>query len=404
MDSLCLYSIQRKKVLFSSRVPFIILSLFVIFLFTNNHSALFISDYFILPVLFSLFALLTIVRTGKFVLDYFSIGFIFVFVIGVFLSLIHFTEIDRGTMLSYFVWLIVLITVPSVKPDTKSIGYLLNGFILGALVCSLIFIFFHVEYGDTGRLTIRFLNNEEIDPNYLGCFLCIGFSFCLLYIMKTIRKRAFLLLYILSSIIILYAIFLSGSRAAYLFALLSFAGFLLELSKKLNSSKKFFLYATILIFAVAGGIIVIKVLPSNLLRRFGASSLHDISNTRRLEHWLFGFKAFSLSPMGYGFIHTKDILTTYVNHASDCHNTFITFLLHFGVFGFATIVYVLFRILKPIFKSKSPFWIFFIIAFLLNGVIISNHLGVPFWMPLIVLYYFRDKTIRNQFVNFKWLP
>ncbi len=384
-----------------SKASFLVLALFVALIFTNNHSALFISDYYYALVVFVACGIGIVLISGKIKIDYFNILNFILFIILIFNSIFRANDVDHGTLMSYIAWFATLIIVPNMIPTERSINLLLKSFIIGSLVCAIMIFVFKVTYGETHRYTIKFINNEIVDPNYLGCFLWIGLTFCLYFIAQTIgryKSMKLAILYSFLAVVILYAIVLTGSRAAYLCSFLSAIGFFGQIWKRKNE-RYFLLFAGIIVLIVSV-VCYIEIIPEEIKFRFGFSSLKDDSNAQRLEHWYWGLRAFLLHPFGYGAAHTKYVLTEYVGHRSDAHNTYITLLLQFGVVGFFIFLYLFIRLIKPFLKSKSPFWILFITAFIFNGFIIANHLGIPFWVTIVVLYYVGNSKVFESYVKF----
>lgn len=389
-----------QKIAFIDRLALIALSLFVLFTFTNNHIAFFISEYFILLLLFIACGIYKVLIKKTFIFTYFNLSVILLFIYLIFLSALYWLDVDYGTLLSYCVWFLVLFFIPNIRVNEKSINMLLNSFVLSSLIISLLIIIFPHQYLGTGRYTLKLGNNTAIDPNYLGCFLYTGLSFCFFFLLKgySSNRKKYKIIYSLISIVITYSIFLTGSRAAYFCTFIVFIGFILQLLKRQSFQKKIVVFLLLIVFLFSAIYFVVNTLPANLLSRFGFSTLNDGSNRLRVEHWKAALNAILFRPFGYSASHTMHILSTYTPHSSDAHNTYLTFFLQFGVIGFFVLLITFFRLVKPIIKGKNLFWISFVLAFLLNSFIIANHLGISYWISVIIIYYLNDKEISAAFM------
>ena len=134
-------------------------------------------------------------------------------------------------------------------------------------------------------------------------------------------------------------------------------------------------------------VIIISFLPEEILERFSLSSLNDESNSKRISHWIAAVEAFAKKPiLGYGASHTMTILTQYASHVSDAHNTVLTFLLHFGLVGFLPICILFLQIFMRLSKAGNKVWLFFFGGYIFINLIIANHLGISFWIPLVLFY------------------
>lgn len=360
--------------------PFLLLGVFALFVFLDNHNALFIADYYQMLLLLICYGCAWVFcgRTVYMSREAIALICLAVYLVGI--SFVNYREVDRGTLLSYLLWFLAFFFLVILPSDKKSVDFLIACYMIGACIAALLVLIFRHPYGDTGRFSILIPGNEDVDPNYLGSFLFSAVSLSLFIIP---RKTGHRIVYLLIAFIILCGLALTGSRAAYLSIFIVLFGFLLKVLR--GKQRKYFWLALLVLF-VAGGIIF-AVMPEEFRQRFSIGSLFDTSNQLRLEHWGAALRAFSKRPIfGYGAIHTKTILSNYANHVSDAHSTMLTFMLHFGLVGMILFGYLFWKIVRPIFKSKNILGIAFLLAFFINNFIIANHLGISFWLPLMMLY------------------
>lgn len=371
---------NQEKVFF----PYLMLGLFAAFVVFANHNALFISDYYYFLVAIIGYGCCFGLINHRIKLNT-TIACLCALLGCLALStLLNFSLMDRGTLLSYCVWFLAVIVMVFEKNNLKSLDFVIKCNVFGAMVVSLLVILFQKQYGETGRYTIQIGSGEIVDPNYLAAYMFNGLFFGILFYLK--RERNVLLL--IELVVIFCGIALTGSRAAYLCVCIVGVGFLLQyvlFSKKKKASVKNFVkpFLLLLVFcAVAVAFIVL--LPDNLKERFSFSSLFDDSNQMRLEHWWNAIEVWKEKPLlGFGAAHTKVLLQQYVGHTADAHNTFLTILLHFGLIGSLIFIFLLWQVFFPVVKNKNIYLISYVVAFFAYNCIIANHLGVSFWLPII---------------------
>ena len=357
----------------------------VFFVFINKHQALFIAHDFIPLILFIAYVCLFRYEDTKLSPILISFGLL------VFSSATHFDIFDSGTFFSYTIWLIVMGFSLENILKKEEISALMIAFILGSLVASVLVILqrHHYAYDGSFRFTIKVLNNDEIDPNYLASFLYIGVIFSLykIHVQKKTKQKV---LFFIAFIIIVFALFMTGSRAAYIAVACALLGYGVNVLK--TTKHKIETLLAFVLIIVCCSLVVITKLSADTLERFNPKNLMDGSNIKRLAHWLAACKAFFKSPiLGYGSAHTILILTKYANHVSDAHNTYLSILLHFGLIGSIPIIVLFFKTITAFVKKQDKEWLFYFMGFLFINLIIANHLGISFWLPLLVFYQISKK-------------
>lgn len=361
----------------------------IVFCFINNHKALFIADYYIFLLLFVGYILFK--RQGTMRIHPIMLSLIIVFVT----SLLFFSMVDRGTLLSYIIWIIVMNLGLSYKFNKKELSCMMWGFVIGSLIMAILVIAqqHHFYYPGSYRFSIQLFNNEEVDPNYLAAFMYLGAIFSIHNLLDKKQKKKYLLTLFL--IIILIAIFMTGSRAVYVALAIALFGIMLRTLK--NGKKN---GGSILLFLLVCFLLVIIVstkISDEIIERFDFSTLMDASNLKRLQHWKAAVIAFFKNPLlGYGASHTMSILSTFANHSSDAHNTFFTILLHFGLIGSIPIFSLLLKIFNRFRNKRSTEWFFYFLGFLFINFIVANHLGISFWLPILIFY---QLSSRKEFEN-----
>ena len=391
---------SRNIIVSINGIKYLLLVLYILFVFFNNHSALFIADYCLPLLLFILLGTIEKIEKKDLTFSKYSVSIFLLCTILLITSFFNLNIIDRGTLISYVVWFLFVIVAFCDMPKQKTIDKLMNSFILSSFIISIIIIVCKHEYLHPGynRFTIQIGNNVEIDPNYLSAFMMIGLVFSLYWIgLSSNENKGWKLLHLISALTIAYAILLTGSRATFLGIIICLMGFALQVLSQKKASYKLFILILLPLALISVVLLVQIFLPDDLLSRFEVNSLADSSNSRRIQHWISAIECILKRPVfGYGAAHTKDILQIFSGHIGDAHNTLLTLLLHFGVVGTTIFLYILFSICKKIFCSKKPFWISFFIGFLFINLIIANHLGISFWLVIVMLYYIGNSNIIQE--------
>lgn len=372
--------------------PFFVLGLCIIGVFTNNHPALFIADYYILLLVFLACVTIIIIKRGMVIYKNRMLSMAVIMVITLCIgSIFHVNELDFGTLFSYIIWFLVIIYGSQLKFSWKTIKFLMYSFFSASLIIVFMIIAFKRQYvyQGSGRSTIQFGSNVQIDPNYLANYMFVGLSFGL-FLLYTAQRKVIKKVCVLGIIVILWGIVLTGSRAGLLCSIISILGFALQHMKDASNAKKVIILFLVPVLLILAYYLIIMYLPDEMLSRFAISSLRDSSNARRLDHWYKAIIAATKNPVGYGSMHTMQILEKYTGSIADAHNTFLTIQLQFGIVGLISFVVFLFKTFKMLFVNLNTFWLGFVFAFILNNFIIANHLGISFWVVIMMFYYISE--------------
>lgn len=158
-------------------------------------------------------------------------------------------------------------------PNLAELIFLSNAFVLSVVIISLIILLFGLRYGE-GRKSIS-LFYTFIDPNYLASFM----SAPAIIILKRFlypRGSYYRLKWGLIALIVISAIFLTGSRGA--FVAIIFASLTL-----LCYRAKYFPFYLLGLCILLGAIFFI--LPGYITDRFLHTSYNDGSNRQRISQW-----------------------------------------------------------------------------------------------------------------------
>ncbi|KRE83810.1 hypothetical protein ASG89_11870 [Paenibacillus sp. Soil766] len=363
-------------------------SIALLFMFTNNHNALMIADYyqiFLLAIVATLLSILA--RKQKIILSFNHIVIISFAMNFILVNLLTSLEIDRGYFLSYLLYICLYFVLTLKKYNSNDIYKFITAYIHSAVILALMIIIIRHTYGmDTSfRYTIKFSNNEAIDPNYLAAYIIVPALFSLKrWLMPVDRNKKFY--YAITTLVICFGTLLTGSRAALIalvVGILCVMYYYLIKFKKVTEKTILKIYASLIVlFFIC--IISLFALPNVVESRLFESSYNDGSNKLRFAHWIASLESIGKNPLfGYGSVETKNILMSSVHHYGDVHNTVLSFWLQTGLVGLTCMIILHIRIwslLKSGFILKS-----ILICNVITALIISCQLTIGFWTLLILL-------------------
>ena len=202
------------------------------------------------------------------------------------------------------------------------------------------------NYLRNGRLrAFGFLNSAVIFSNYLSIFV--------IYTISYIKKKKYFIMRSILLVIMIFCLYLSGSRTPFFSVFVSF--FLLFLFKK--RANLIPLLSTLAI----GFILLLLTLAEGL----------DLSSLGRIKQYIEAFNLFFQRPFGWGWGYAgfpKGVVSF------DC--TILVLLVNFGILG-GVILYILFKkfLLQNVYLNFFG-CILIVNIFLLSGFVNCIHLGI----------------------------
>lgn len=378
-------------------LPILFFGLFIFFTFYSNNRFLGITNYYIFPIMAILSSIMFFMRPQnkmKINIEHYCI-LLLIYILG--FNLIRFsTGIDIGVYMSYFIYMTLFFWITQIKTNKKEMKFLINSYIASSIIISLMIIIFRQELDGwigTYRYTLKFHNHVYIDPNYIASFINIAVVFSLNRVFIYNKKLA-KILYVIVTLLISGAVFLTGSRAGVI-ALFFCYSFVFAINIKL---KNFFI---VLISIVLLAILIFSFLPEGLTQRIFNSSYLETNQTRLLN-WKYGIEAFLYRPLfGYGIMETQHILGNYFGRMKAVHNTYLAFLVHFGAIGFLLIATIVVNIFFKIYKSRIRVMLGSLISLFFTSIMVENNITITFWSILIITYLVYDFVKRNPEVSIK---
>lgn len=292
-------------------------------------------------------------------------------------SLQYFEEAKAVVGLILFFIFFFLLTMH--KPNLLEIKLVCRCFGYSGIIISILLLIFKQEY-EMGRYSYP-IGGHLLEVNYLACYLSITFLFMFHKVLNSVKSKK--LLYGIGAFLILYAIFLTGSRAAFLSA--GVTSIILLFYNPKNLVLKILLLIS---FFVLG----LMILPQNLTDRFLHRSYNDGSNQMRLRLFKAAWELAGQKPfVGYGIAFTG---------IGSAHNTFLSILLNFGFIGLLMYIVILFRNFSILLQRDMFLFLAIFVDLFITSMIITNYNTIPFWFSLVLLTWVTEYKNNNPHVLF----
>ena len=290
------------------------------------------------------------------------------------------TSKSIGSIVLFFIMFFLL---TAHKANLHELKFITNSFIFSGFIISLLLFIFKSEY-EIGRYTYPVFD-RLMEPNYLASYLSITFLFSIKKITLN-KKIIFKILYVLISFSVLYAMLLTGSRAAFLSTVIACI-FLLFYDIK-------YIYLKIFLIIVLF-LIVFFLLPQNLIDRFVMNPYYDDSNRIRIALWENAISFIKEKPfLGYG-VSSGEAITSFAS----AHNTFLSVALNFGIIGLICYCVILFKYIKLLFSRDMFLFASVFISLMVTSMIITNYNTIPLWFTIIYITLVCDYKKKNMDVE-----
>ncbi|MGC9019431.1 MAG: O-antigen ligase family protein [Candidatus Bipolaricaulaceae bacterium] len=207
-----------------------------------------------------------------------------------------------------------------------------------AAACTLFLYAQRVTYGESIRASLVFGEARKADPNQLATSLVLPLVLSLEWIARPNslpKKWSFV-----STVVILLAILLTGSRGGVLSAAIAMLIFLWRMHKRL--SKRSVIAAGLVITTIVA-VLALGFLPQNLLERFNLNVVLSSEGAGRFSIWKIGVISFLNKPLlGYGyenFPYAYDLFYSQVPVSYDpgihrpAHNIYLQIFVETGIIG-----------------------------------------------------------------------
>ena len=216
------------------------------------------------------------------------------------------------------------------KSEFETLKWLI---IVGGFLATILSIYNYASLETIGRISIRF-GERSAELNHFAFSLLIPFSVCLEMMLKQNMKTMRVLFGIILGVI-LFGIFITGSRGNALAAAVIIIVYIISIKQKIT-------FGTI---AIVIGLTLMAFVPDFFTERWGGAletggagrlSIWNIGLTALKKYWLYG-AGFNNFPNAYDeFFHSASFLYTKSSRAP--HNTFLGIFVELGIIGFSLMV------------------------------------------------------------------
>ena len=375
--------------LVGKRASVIVLALSLVFMFYNNHNALYPaghSAFYIVISILSWFGVFSQRRVRmNFYFKWLSILFIAVTISNLYTMLFVQLEIDRGYYLSYLLLITMMISLSQFKFDNNDIKIIENAFIISVIIISFLIVALRHTYYSASiadiRYNIQVPGHENIDPNFLAAYMTTGIIIMLNRVqLKENRMRVCYIFMLLISII---ALIMTGSRGAIL--ALAVGGLIMFWNQNRGSRKIIIIVIAIVLILIIYWL-VNAYLPQYTVSRINVlRSIRETGQSRRLLDWEKGWEAVSKSPFfGYGTIQVKQILSFATGYAWDAHNTIICVWLQCGILGLISYVAMILHIVKRSVTDKNVYVLAIAISNIMTSFLLGAQLSLGLWISMFL--------------------
>jgi len=224
------------------------------------------------------------------------------------------------------------ITMTVVEFNNQFIKSILITILFSSSILATLCLFFSQSYKGVEARQVLTIRGAQMDPNNQAAFLLIGVTVLLYLLFNKNSNIQYSILYILLSIIIIYAMFLTGSRGGIISLIIIIIVIALLNEKGNNLITKKTVLNTILVSIFAGGIYLIakQLLREDIFKRiFNFASYSGGSN--RIYIWSNTLQIIVNNPLfggGWG------AYWGYNDNYTVVHNTFLSILADGGILGF----------------------------------------------------------------------
>lgn len=271
--------------------------------------------------------------------------------------------------------------------DNKIANVVLWGNILSGTFSALLVILNWLR-GATGKISLLNYWGNYVEENYTAAFMTFSAILCCIVVLYA-SKLKYKILGSICFVIILFGVFLTGSRAAVLALIVSMLFMLIMwiYITDFGTLKKILIMLAIFTSLIILSINMYELLPEYTFNRFFVNSIDDSSNQERIQLWSFAFANFWYRPLfGYGpGVFSYYVSQRFTNHTVVvAHNTYIDFLIDSGIVGLFLILYLIYRHFKQMFREKCIVLFPLIICQFITSFIVGGERTFFFWNGLIV--------------------
>ncbi len=289
----------------------------------------------------------------------------------------------------YFTQFVLISVLIMFNRATININRIFNTLIYSSVLSSIILFIPGISaFTDEGRRTI-ILYTKTLDPNVLASFLALTILIILDRLVNNNRKY----INLLSILIVLCGVFLTGSRGTLISLIFGSIIYITYYYLKYGKIKSIYKYSIIILVGI---IIIFYSLPNTLLDRFTLDNLIGLNELDPNVHsrytiWSFVPGLFKQNPIfGFGggnFMVALDI----VYRQSASHNIYLLTLVELGIIGFFILGTWVSMLFYKAINLKSPLALSLTFTLFGIGFFIDSLSFKFFWIFLAIVYIVLNK-------------
>ena len=275
-------------------------------------------------------------------------------------------------------WPMLIFFVSLYFVNTKNINYVVLAFAIGLFVMSISSFYY---YFTLGQVDYRYYRSHSFAGPYMitAHLLSIGIIFLIAVVLsKIVKRKWFVLFYIITSVLSCYALFLTATRMP-LFTVAVVTGIMLILKLRWKG----FILAVCLFIVFASYMILDPYMAARFNNFFEGFKNPATSHGWRIALWKNSFellKEYSLFGIGDGAFEQliKPLMPkNVILPMSHAHNSFVMHFVIYGIFGIVTFILfygkIFIDLVKNMFSSSYAFiGLAVFIAYAIEGMTENN--------------------------------
>jgi O-antigen ligase len=280
--------------------------------------------------------------------------------------------------------------------SNKSFEIIKKAIITGGLG---IFIFILINFDEfLSQEYQRFTIAEGNDPNNLAAHLIFPLFLAISYIFDKMDKKRIINYFYIAAL--LFSIFMTGSRGAFLAVIVGLISLLFFFNKKPFFSKLLFTSTFIILI-----LIIINIIPESIYQRIFRleNYTRDFdSYGSRTSIWIIMVTKIipNILPLGLGSGMVPYELLHYFGQIKATHNTYLTIIGEYGFIGFPIFAIFIVKMLNKL-KKYNPIILSGLVAMLVVIFFLDSYPKKFFWNCLILASLYINTKNRNYELVFK---
>lgn len=276
--------------------------------------------------------------------------------------------------------------------------------IIVGIICAFIFIFGERgEVGEYGSRETLMILGTATDPNEFAAIFIITTSLSIYYIVNE-KKKILRVVLLITVVMEIYAVLLSGSRGALMSVIFAI---LIAVLKNLRISLRGFV-SLIMVFLIGGYLIikyVIPMIPEDVLMRLTFEALLEDGGSGRSDLWIKAIDEVwngSIFSMLFGYGQGGMVVSArFINNTSTMHNQLLQQLVNYGIIGLGLYLNLIFRVYQNIRIKNRDYIAAFWGMMLMSMTITMSAIYKPLWLLLMMAFTGTARINTHRFITNK---